>query len=528
MSKGERSARAAGKVSVAVLISRVLGLVRDQVFAKLFGAGIYNDAWLVALRIPNLLRDLFAEGALSAAFVPTFTEHLQKKGLQAAWHLANLVLSGLLVSLGLLTLLFFFFPDFFVHLLAAGYDQVPGKVEVTSNLIRIMAPFLMFIAMASVVMAMLNTLNHFFLPALAPAAFNIALILSGFFLVPEFERAGALPIYAMGFGALIGGLLQYAVQVPSLRREGFRFRFRVDFQHPGVRRIGRLMAPAVVGISAVQLNVVVNTLLASYLQDNGPVSWLNYAFRIIYLPIGLFGVAVGVVNLKEVSVFAAKGLHTELKETVANSLKLIAFLGAPSTVGLIVLAQPVVRVLFERGDFTAADTLFTSYAVMAYAFGLFSYSCIKVYVPTFYALDNTQTPVRISLTAVAVNLTINLLLIFLLPAGYKYIGLAAGTALSVSLNGSLLALSFRKRMGTLREFRVVGALFTTLVSALLMGAVVFALNRYLHQRWGEMGFGLELGSLVLCIAAGVFCYALASWALKSRELRMLMGILRSR
>jgi putative peptidoglycan lipid II flippase len=300
MSRGAESARAASKVSLAVLISRVLGLVRDQVFAKLFGAGLYNDAWLVALRIPSLLRDLFAEGALSTAFVPTFTEHLQNKGRLDAWHLANLVLSGLLILLGFLTLLFFFFSDFFVSLLAAGFSTVPGKVEITSTLIKILAPFLMLIAMASVAMAILNTLNHFFLPALAPALFNVTLILWGLFLVPEFENRGVVPIYAMGFGALVGGFLQYAVQIPLLRKEGYRFRFRLSLQHPGIRKMGRLMAPAIVGVSAVQINVLVNTQLASFLQDNGPVSWLSYAFRIIYLPIGLFGVAVGIVNLKEV------------------------------------------------------------------------------------------------------------------------------------------------------------------------------------------------------------------------------------
>lgn len=526
MSRGAQSARAASKVSLAVLISRILGLVRDQVFAKLFGAGIYNDAWLVALRIPSLLRDLFAEGALSTAFVPTFTEHLQKKGRQEAWHLVNLVMSGLLVLLGCLTLVFFSFPDFFVSVLAAGFSEVPGKTEITATLVKILAPLLMLIAMASVAMAILNTLNHFFLPALAPAFFNISLILAGFFLVPEFESRGVLPIYAMGFGALVGGLLQYAVQLPLLRKEGFRFRFRVDLQHPGIRRMGRLMAPAVVGVSAVQINVLVNTLLASFLQDNGPVSWLSYAFRIIYLPIGLFGVAVGIVNLKEVSVFAAKGKYQELKETVADSLKMISFLAVPSTLGLIILARPIVRVLFERGDFTSADTLATSYAVVAYSFGLFAYSCIKVYVPTFYALDNTRTPVRISLTAVAVNIVVNLTLILLLPAGYKFVGLALGTALSVSLNSTLLALSFRERLGSLSDFRLGRTVVKVVSASLVMGLVVFVLNRTLEERWGQLDTISDLGRLAACVAVGTVTYALVSWLMRSKELGYLITPLR--
>jgi putative peptidoglycan lipid II flippase len=507
---------------MAVLISRILGLVRDQVFAKLFGAGIYNDAWLVALRIPSLLRDLFAEGALSTAFVPTFTEHLKRDGRQEAWHLANLVMSGLLVLLGGLTLLFFFFSDYFVSFLAAGFHEVPGKAEITSTLIKILAPFLMLVALASAAMAVLNTLNHFFLPALAPAFFNVSLILAGFFLVPEFENREVLPIYAMGVGGLVGGLLQYAVQLPLLRKEGFRFRFRLDLHHPGIRRMGRLMAPAIVGVSAVQINVLVNTQLASFLQDNGPVSWLSYAFRIIYLPIGLFGVAVGIVNLKEVSLLATEEKYHELKETVADSLKMISFLAVPSTVGLIILARPVVRVLFERGDFTVSDTIATSYAVIAYSFGLFAYSCIKIYVPTFYALNNTRTPVRISLTAVAVNIAVNLTLILLLPAGYKFVGLALGTALSVTLNSTLLAVSFRERHGRMNEFQLGKSFGKVISCALLMGIVVFVLNQHLEQRWAHLGLMGELGALAICVAGGAFVYGVFSWVLKSRELGYLI------
>lgn len=522
MSRGAQSARAASKVSLAVFVSRILGLVRDQVFAKLFGAGLYNDAWQVALRIPSLLRDLFAEGALSTAFVPTFTEHLQKQGRQEAWHLANLVLSGLLILLGCLTLVFFFFSDFFVSLLAAGFHQVPGKVEITSTLIKILAPFLMLVAVASVAMAVLNTLNHFFLPALAPAFFNISLIAAGFLLVPEFEDQGILPIYAMGVGALIGGFLQFAVQLPLLRKEGFRFRFRVNLQHPGIRRMGRLIAPVIVGVSAVQINVVINTQLASFLQENGPVSWLMYAFRIIYLPIGLFGVAVGIVNLKEVSVFAAEAKYHELKETVADSLKLISFLAVPSTIGLVILARPIVRVLFERGDFSPADTLSTSYAVMAYSLGLVAYSFIKVYVPTFYALNNTRTPVRISLTAVAVNIAVNVTLIVVLPTGYKFVGLALGTALSVSLNSSLLAISFREQMGSLKDFQLGRTFGRVLISGLFMGLVVFLLNQIFEHKWSHIGLAGELAGLAICLAGGVLVYGFFSWMMKSRELGYLI------
>ena len=503
------SARAAGKVSLAVSLSRVLGLVRDQVFAHLFGAGFYNDAWLVAFRVPNLLRDLFAEGALSAAFVPTFTDFLQKKGRAEAWTLASLVLSSLLVLLGGFTLLLVLFSEWFVYLLAAGFADVPGKIEVTAGLLRLLSPFLMLVAMASVGMAVLNTLNHFFIPALAPALFNLAVIACGIFLVPRFDKWGVLPIYAMGIGALLGGFLQLLVQIPLMRREGYRFRFQLAWNHEGVRRIARLITPAIVGVSTVQLNVLVNTQIASFLQDNGPVSWLSYAFRIIYLPIGLFGVAVGVVHLREVSILASGEQWEELKEAVAGSVKLIAVMAVPSAVGLIVLAVPIVRILFERGGFTAADTTYTAYAVACYSLGLFAYSSMKVYVPTFYALDDTRTPVRISMLGVAGNLIINLVLVFfILPREFQYAGLALGTAFSVILSNVLLVGGLRRRLGSMRRYGMGPMLAKTVFASIIMGVAVHWIHGYLSGL-GWSGHLLdELFVLLISIVSGIAIYFL--------------------
>lgn len=522
MSKSAGAALAAGKISVAVFLSRILGLVRDQVFARLFGASFYMDAWLVAFRVPGMLRDLFAEGALSSAFVPTFTETLEKGGRRAAFQLANLVLSSLMVVLGAFSIVLFFFPDVFVTLLAAGFHEVPGKVEVTSNLVRILAPFLLLIALASTAMGMLNALNHFFLPALAPALFNILVILAGLFLAPRFEEADLFPIYAMGAGALAGGMMQLAVQIPLLRREGFRFRFRIDWRDPGIRRIARLIGPAIVGVGAVQINVLVNTQLASFLQENGPVSWLGYAFRIIYLPIGLFGVAVGVVNLKEVSVHVSRQSWEEVRETVANSLKLISFLAIPSTAGLIVLAVPTVRALFERGDFTPDDTLFTAHALMLYALGLYAYSCIKVYVPTFYALGDTRTPVRISLLSVLVNLLANVTLILILPGGFKYLGLALGTALSVTVNSALMAYQFQKRLGALEKYQVARMQWKAAGASLVMGGVVWATLIGLESTLPGGSLHAQLIRLFLCIGVGVAVYTGLCLLLRVREVRLLL------
>jgi putative peptidoglycan lipid II flippase len=528
MSKAISSARAASRVSLAVLLSRILGLVREMFFARIFGAGMYMDAWWVAFRVPNLLRDLFAEGALSAAFVPTFTETLKRDGRKEAWYLANLVLSSLLILLGIFALVLFYFSDFFVYLLAAGYADVPGKLEVTSYILKILSPFLLLIACATVAMGILNTLNHFFLPALAPAFFNLALIASAIFLVPSFESYGYLPVYAMGFGAIIGGIFQFGVQVPAMWKEGYRIRFRINLNHPGLRKLALLIGPAVIGASAVQVNILINTLLASFLQDNGPVSWLGFAFRIIYLPIGLFGVAIGTVNLKEVSAYAAESRMTELRETVANSLKLVSFLAIPSTVGLMLLANPIVEMLYERGGFTAEDTYFTALAVSAYSVGLLAYSCGKVFVPTFYALGSPKIPVQVSFLTVLTNIIINLFLIWVLPPPVEFVGLALGTSAAALFSNSILSMMLRRRIGDLGEFRVWQVIAKVTVASLIMGAAVYFLHGSISEIFPPTDNFRKILKLGTVVFTGITVYAIGCWILRLEELKSFTSIFKKR
>ncbi len=522
MARRLAAAMAAGKVSVAVFISRILGLVREQVMAAVFGADLLMDAWLVAFRIPSMLRDLFAEGALSSAFVPTFTAALRQEGRERSWQLANLVFSTLLVVLGLMGVLLLLFSDLFVYLLAGGFSQIPGKVEVTSTMLRILSPFILLVAGASVAMGILNAHDRYFLPALAPASFNVCVILAGLFLTPWFRAWNTVGIYAVAVGAVLGGLAQLAVQLPLLRRLGFGFRFRLDFGDPGIRRLGRLLAPAVIGVSAVQITVLINTQIAALLGD-GPISWLSYAFRVVYLPIGLFGVAVGVVNLREVSAYAAHQQWDELKATVANSLKLIAVLALPSTLGLWALAEPITRVLYQRGAFTSQDTSNTAQALIFYGIGLFAYSCVKVYAPTFYALDDTRTPVRISLAAVLVNLVVNVLFVFLLlPESIAFAGLALGTSLGVTFNTLMLARSFAARFGSLREHRVGEVIAKTLLASAAMGLLVHAGHGWLEQAVGVTGEVGRLLVLVVSIAAGALLYFWSCWVLGVEEIQLLV------
>ncbi len=404
-----------------------------MVMAKYFGAGFYTDAFNIAYRIPNLFRDLFAEGALSSAFVPTFVRQLDREGARRAWDLANRVISALLIILGLLTVVFFVFAKGFVYVLAAGYAETPGKIELTVQMTRIVSPFLLCVALAAVAMGMLNAFGSFFIPAVAPAAFNVCCILAGIFLSPFMPNLGMAPVVSMAVGALVGGASQFLVQLPAAYRMGWRFRFLLDFSDPGVRRIAGLMLPAVVGLSATQINITVDSQLASQ-YGNGPVSWLNYGFRLMHLPIGLFGVAIATATTATVSHHAAASALGRLKDTVHSSLRLAACLTFPATVGLVFFREPIVRLLYERGSFLPEDTLQTSRVVLLYSLALFAYSAVKILVPAFYALGDTRTPVRTSVTSVVLKIAINFVLIIRMG----FLGLALATAIASWANFVLL------------------------------------------------------------------------------------------
>lgn len=430
----------AWKISAAIMISRILGLAREIVQAKYFGAGFYTDAFYIAYRIPNLLRDLFAEGALSAAFLPAFVRSLTREGPESAWLLANRLISALLVLLGVITLVFFFGAKIFVFMLAAGYADIPGKFELTVLMTRILAPFLLCVSLASVFMAMLNACGSFFMPAMASSAFNICCILAGIFLSPYMPYWGLDPIVSMAVGALIGGISQFAVMLPSARALGFRFRWSLNLADPRLRQIGTLMVPALVGLSATQINITVDNQLAAGFGD-GPVSWLSYAFRLMQLPIGVFGIAIATVTMTQVSHHAARQEMDKLGATADAGLKLAACLTFPATVGLLLFRNEIVQLLFERDRFQAADTVRTGEVVGYYACALFAYSAVKILVPAFYALQDTRTPLRMSVATVAAKIGLNFLL--LQPLGYP--GLALSTTLAAWLNYALLWRQLRRR-----------------------------------------------------------------------------------
>lgn len=426
-------ARRAGVIGAATGMSRVLGLVREQVFAAYFGAGMAADAFNVAFRIPNLLRDLFAEGALSAAFVPTFTAVLSGSGRAEAFRLARKVGGVLILVVGTLCLLITLGAPWIVDVMAPGFEGVPGKTELTVGLTRVMAFFLLFVALAALAMGVANSLSHFFVPALAPAILNVGMILGVVLLGPILVHWGMPLILGMALGAMLGGLGQFLVQLPVLRREGMEIRPELQLSDPGVRRVISLMVPATFGLAAVQVNIFVNTVLASLLTE-GSVSWLNYGIRLWHLPLGLFGVAVATATLPSFSRLAAEKDLAGLRSALDEALRLVLMLVMPAAAILAVLAVPVVALLFQHGRFDSGDTLATAMALQAYCVGLFAAACVKVLVPVFYALGKPSIPVRISAVSVVVNLVLNLSLMG--PLGH--VGLALGTALTTCVNVALL------------------------------------------------------------------------------------------
>ncbi|HXV48750.1 MAG TPA: murein biosynthesis integral membrane protein MurJ [Candidatus Binatia bacterium] len=514
-------ARNAGIVSLAVMASRVLGLVRDQVFAVLFGAGLQYDAFLTAFRVPNLLRDLLAEGALSAAFVTTFTQTLQSKGKEAAIRLSNYVATLIILFIAAISILAWLFTPEIVRALAPGFFDVPGKAQLTIDLTRIMIPFLLLIALAAQAMGMLNAFGIFGLPALASAFFNIGSVvgglLLGFLLGPAL---GLSAIAGMAYGVVIGGFLQLAVQWPSLSRCGVSYRPDLSVRDPGVRQIVRLIGPAIIGVAAVQINVFVNTNFASAIVDpttgtvaNGPVSWLNYAFRFMQFPIGVFGVAIATAALPSLSRSMVNPDYGVFRQTLVHSLALVFLLCIPSAVGLAVLAKPIVALIFEHGKFTAFDTVQTANALAAYAVGLAGYGAIKVLSPAFYALDDARTPMLISVGSIVVNYVMNSLLV----GPFGHVGLAFSTSTVALVNFLLLALLMRRRLGGLEGRRLGATVLRICAATIPMAMVGWSVNE-LAEALPMSGLALDFTRVIAAVLLAALTFYLSCRLLRIEEL----------
>jgi len=506
-------------LSAATMSSRVLGLVRDQLFAILVGANRFSDAFVVAFRIPNLLRDLFAEGALSSAFVPVFAETRRNRGDPAAHRLADAMVALVLLVVGVLTLLGIVFADGVVHAIAPGVLE-PG---LAGHLARVMMPFLLLVSLAAVAMGMLNAEGRFAAPALAPTLFNVGSITVG----AGLWIAGWPPeraVVGWAVGTMLGGLLQLLVQLPSLAGLGHMPRPRLargDLADAGLRRIGRLMGAAVIGLSATQVNILVNTWFASH-QEGAP-TWLQMAFRLMQLPLGVFGVAIATVAGAGVAQRAAARDLPAVRETIGSAMRLVAFLNVPSAVGLAVLATPIISMIYQHGRFGAADSVATGDALVCYALGLYAYSGVKVLAPAFYALDEPRVPVLASFAGMAANVGLNAALWPVL--GHR--GVALGTSLAAWVNFAVLTWAFRRDHGGFGNAHLLRQLGVVLAACLPMAAAAWGAHEAL-ARLALQGLSRQLALGLAPVLAGGLAYLGAARLLRLAELGELAGALRRR
>lgn len=543
---GKSIARSAGIVSIAVMFSRIFGLVREMVFARYFGAGFLYDAYVVAFRIPNVLRDLFAEGALSAAFVKVFTDYQIHKGEAEAWRLASLVFNALAVVMSIICIVGILFSRQFIDLIADGFS--PEKAALATTLTQIMFPFILLVALAAVAMGVLNTKGIFGIPASASTVFNIVSIIFGLALAYWLSGGGwsgtsdknAIPdaasqwaIIGMAIGTLIGGAAQFAMQVPSLFRVGFRFSPVLSFADEGVRKVISLMTPAILGTSAVQINVLVNTYFVSGID--GAQGWLSYAFRLMQFPIGLFGVAVGTASIPVLSRLAAQQKIAEFRDTLSSSINLVFLMTLPSACGLIVLGEPIIRLIYERGRFDAAATEMTAAALIGYSIGLTGYAAIKILSPAFYALDDAKVPMMISIASIAVNFAASFGLREALshygrtaenPNGFGHVGVALATSLVALANFFALAVFMRRKIRRLNGRAILAAFAKVAVCSAILSVICYFSYHLLLQNFGSGPFSVRLAEVFIPMLLGGIGFIVAAKLLRVAELEEALSLIK--
>ena len=515
-SERSRVVKAAGVVGLGTLLSRIFGFLRDMVVAAFFGAGFATDAFFVAFRIPNLLRSILAEGSLTIAFVPVFTEYLKQHSKKSAFELANVAMTLLSIILACVSVAGVLLAPWIVKLIAFGFGDDPAKYQLTVFLTRLMFPYIFFMSLVALCMGILNSLRHFATPALSPVLLNIAIIAAALFLRDCFRE----PVVALAVGVLVGGVLQLAVQFPALSKMGVRLRPDFRFTHPGVTRIGLLMLPALFGAAVYQINLFVGTLLASFLPG-GSVSYLYYADRIVQLPLGVFALAVGTASLPSFSDQAARGDYGELKRTISFSLRIILFVTIPCMVAFIALRIPIISVLFQHGRFDASATIRTADALLFYTLGLWAFSGIRVVVSAFYALQDTKTPVKIAFLAFIVNVIASLILMGPLQHG----GLALAVSIASSVNITVLVIILRKKIGPFFENDFLRSVARGIFASLIMGAAIIMVLFFMEWCVASDLVG-RIFTLIIAVVVGGIVFVTASFLLGGSEMRVVVDMVR--
>ena len=508
MKENSRVIKAAGVVGAATLLSRILGYIRDAVIAWYFGAGLSSDAFIAAFRIPNLLRRLFGEGAISNAFIPVFTDYLTNDGKDEGLRLARSALFVMSILLVVISILGILLAPIIVKVIAPGFFASPVKMSLTITLTRIMFPYIFFIGLVAMCMGILNVFGHFAAPAIAPVLLNLAMICAVIFICPYLSN----PVMGLASGVIIGGVLQLGLQLPFMIRKGLILRPEGKFFHPGLKKIGALMPPIIFGGAVYQVNILVNGLLGSLLQE-GSVSYLYFADRLVQFPLGIFAIAATTAVLPSLSRQAAIHDIDALKDTFGHAVRLIIFLTIPSMVGLIILREPIVALLFQRGEFSSFATRLTAQALLYYAMGLGAFSAVKIVAATFFALKDTRTPMIMAFVSVGANIVLGIILMGPLAHG----GLALATSLASILNLGLLVHALRSKLGSLGGRSIMRSAYRALLSAGFMGVVVWGtFSVFIPSEGGEV-VELLLG-LAGSILTGLMIYGLCSYLIKSPEL----------
>lgn len=514
-----------GVVSAYTMLSRVLGLVRDILMAGVFGTSLPMSAFVVAFTIPNLFRRLFGEGALSAAFVPIFIETREQQGAEEAWTVARNILSMLILFLSALIAVGLVAITFYLHRSAPG-----SQTAMTLSLLRIMLPYMLFICLAALCMAILNAHHHFATPAFAPSILNAVWILSVLCVSPFLGDQPEQQIYGVAWAVFVAGILQWAVQVPKMMRFGYRPGWACNFKDLRVRRIFRLMGPASLGMAVTQVNVLIDRLMAGWIGPWAPAA-LFFSERLIYLPQGIFATALSTVLLPVFSGHAARSDPSRILRTANYAIRNLLYVMIPASIGLLVLATPIVQMIFERGAFSDASTAQTALALMFYAPGLLVFSLGKVLVPAFYALQDTRTPVKVAMCTVALKIGLSLTFILTWPLELKHGGLALATVLAEAVNGGILAVLLHRRLGSL-GWRSVGATAVRcLLASCIMAVAAHFTYRFAVQLVLDAGLAQKPGQIVAvlgAIAVAVAVYAVATWGLRSPEIHSILSAIRQR
>jgi len=517
-SENSKVVKAAGIVGAATMTSRVFGLVRDMVIAAIFGATWITDAFWIAFRIPTTLSRLLGEGSLTASFIPVFTEYLHKKTKEEALELAYNAFTFLSIILTFVSVLGIIFSPFIIRVIGLGFISDPKQFELAVFLNRLMFPYIFTISLGALCMGILNSFRRFASPAFSPVMWNLSMIIAALGLRSFFAE----PITALAVGVLIGGVLQLSLQWPFLRKCGVRLKFRFNFRHPGLKQIGVLLIPAMLGAGITTINVFIGSMLASMLPG-GSITYLFYADRIMELPLGVFAIAIGTALLPSFSTHAAAGDMNELKSSISFSLRLMLFLTIPATFALMALSLPIISVLFQRGAFTAEAAVYTSQALFYYGMGLWAFSVVRVFVQSFFSLQDSKWPMRAALIAFVTNLVLSLALMY--PMKHK--GLALANSLSAVANVFILSFVLRKKIGKFVDRSFYMSISKIVLSSVIMVAFLMIVDFFVP--WNKLiVFNSKLIYLVGSVVVGAVIFFVSSYLLKSPEMHSVVNIVRNR